>query len=510
MAILNFPNTGLYDGYQWTGDNGVTYIYDGIKWVGHAVAQPAGTSSITNNGNTLQIDPTGNIIIPTGAFIYYESGQPLSDRLISGGEKVILGADGILTIPGEIAVNNIYTLDNVPAVDNSFRDSTHVNIEILKTDAPTLVSDIDIGDTIAPTNDPTNTYTIDIAIEDGESVWRVPVTTAWLATLTSFNFNFVGGSSTSWTFDGAGNLTLPGSSDITVPAATESNRYGKDIRIQGVRGYGNWSTNNVTGYAGEGSSIKLTAGRGGESADQMGGEGGSVDLYSGYGNGGGSGGTIRLIGGDAEWNSGGQQVGGGDIEIHAGNATSQVQSLGVGGNVTIHAGQGTLRNGNVNIQTNGGTWNFDSNGSLNSPNGYTLNRGQQQWITAGSAPTVVYTSEDGTIGSIKATIKVYVRQADNIDGDHDEDTQVCEMLVATKRRFIDNGGTWIKTAVGSVYGVTHTSTAPLATFTVNFVQNFEVSPGVTRDVVQILAEPTAAVTGTNMWVTVAATEMTND
>jgi hypothetical protein len=510
MAILNFPNTGLYDGYQWTGDNGVTYIYDGIKWVGHAVAQPAGTSSITNNGNTLQIDPTGNIIIPTGAFIYYESGEPLSDRLISGGEKVILGADGILTIPGEIAVNNIYTLDNVPMDDLSFRDSTHVNIEILKTNAPTLISDIHIGDTIAPTNDPTNTYTIDIAIEDGGSIWIVPVTTVWANALTSFNFNFVGGSSTSWAYSADGNLTLPGNSDITVPDATESARYGKDIRIQGVRGYGNWSTNNVTGYAGEGSSIKLTAGRGGESADIQGGEGGAVDLVSGNGNGGGYGGTIRLTGGDAEWNSGGQQVYGGNIQIHAGNAVSQVQDVGVGGNVNITAGQGTLRNGYVNVQTNGGSWNFDSNGSLNSPNGYTLNRGQQQWINAGSAPTVVYTSEDGTIGSIKATIKVYVRQADNIDGDHDEDTQVCEMLVATKRRFIDNGGLWIKTAVASVYGVTHTSDTPLATFTVNFVENLEVGPGIFRDVVQILAEPTAAVTGQNIWVTVAATEMTND
>ena len=243
MAILNFPNTGLYDGYQWTGDNDVTYIYDGIKWVGHAVAQPAGTSSITNNGNTLQIDPTGNIIIPTGAFIYYESGEPLSDRLISGGEKVILGADGSLGMPG----------------------------------------------------------------------------------------------------------------------------------------------------------------------------------------------------------------------------------------------------------------------------GYSLIKAQSVWINAGSAPTVAYTSIDPYVGSIKATIKVYVRQADNQDGDHDEDTQVCEMLIATKQRFIDNGGTWTKTAVGTVYGVTHTSTAPLATFTVNFVQGYVAGPGIPpKDVVQILAEPTAAVTGTNMWVMVAATEMTND
>ena len=85
------------------------------------------------------------------------------------------------------------------------------------------------------------------------------------------------------------------------------------------------------------------------------------------------------------------------------------------------------------------------------------------------------------------------------------------MIISTKRRFIDNGGLWIKTAVASVYGVTHTSTLPLATFTVNYVENYVSGPGAQpRDVVQILAEPTAAMTGTNMWVMVTATELTND
>ena len=76
MAILNFPNTRLdgsplQAGDQYTGDNGVTYIFDGVKWVGHAVAQPAGTNSITNNGHTVQIDSTGNLVIPNNATIVY-------------------------------------------------------------------------------------------------------------------------------------------------------------------------------------------------------------------------------------------------------------------------------------------------------------------------------------------------------------------------------------------------------------------------------------------------------
>jgi len=82
MAILNFPNTRL-DGSplqandQYTGDNGVTYIYDGVKWVGHAVAQPAGTNSITNNGHTVQVDTSGNLVIPNNATIVYASGAPV-------------------------------------------------------------------------------------------------------------------------------------------------------------------------------------------------------------------------------------------------------------------------------------------------------------------------------------------------------------------------------------------------------------------------------------------------
>lgn len=91
MAILDFPNTGLYPGYQWTGDNGTTYVYDGVKWVGRAVAQPAGTSSITNNGFTLQIGGDGNLIIPTGSHIYYQDGTLLQD---AQGPQGIPGAKG--------------------------------------------------------------------------------------------------------------------------------------------------------------------------------------------------------------------------------------------------------------------------------------------------------------------------------------------------------------------------------------------------------------------------------
>ena len=46
MSALNFPTTGLYPGYQYTSDNGITYIYDGVKWIGHAPTLAPGPSSL--------------------------------------------------------------------------------------------------------------------------------------------------------------------------------------------------------------------------------------------------------------------------------------------------------------------------------------------------------------------------------------------------------------------------------------------------------------------------------
>ena len=106
MAILNFPNTRLdgsplQSGDQYTGDNGVTYIFDGVKWVGRAVAQPAGTNSITNNGKVVQVDVDGNLVIPIGSTIIYEGGAPAisSDRLVNGSLNVHLDSSGHLVFP---------------------------------------------------------------------------------------------------------------------------------------------------------------------------------------------------------------------------------------------------------------------------------------------------------------------------------------------------------------------------------------------------------------------------
>jgi hypothetical protein len=288
---------------------------------------------------------------------------------------------------------------------------------------------------------------------------------------------------------------------ITGPTPTNTYFDASRVIIQGQQGFGGENNNK-----GEGGDVYIWAGSGGDAGSLAPrGDGGDVKLRGGFG--GTNGGYIRLESGDAQAENGS----GGFLDLNAGNSFN---TGGVGGNVNIRAGEGTQQDGQVNItgitsiNTDGGTWNFDGNGSLSSPNGYTLNRGQQTYFAAGDPPTVVYTSQDGTIGAIKAMIKVVDAKPADLNGDNDVDTQVCEILVTVKRRYINGGGV-ISTPVASVYGVTHTSTLPLATFTVNFIANMSVGPGMTRNVVQILAEPTAAATG-SIWVTVAATEMTND
>lgn len=65
MAALNFPTENLQAGVtQYTSDLGTTYIWDGVKWVGHSAGGSVGTNSISNNGNTVQVNADGDLVLP--------------------------------------------------------------------------------------------------------------------------------------------------------------------------------------------------------------------------------------------------------------------------------------------------------------------------------------------------------------------------------------------------------------------------------------------------------------
>jgi len=121
MTQLTFPTTGLYDGYQYTGDNGVVYIYDGVKWVGHAPNSTPGTNSISNGSHVVQVDGSGNLVIPVGAIIKDENGtQYGGNGNIDGG---VADNSAGLTITSYTLQSNLSVDSNSGSVTYNIRDA---------------------------------------------------------------------------------------------------------------------------------------------------------------------------------------------------------------------------------------------------------------------------------------------------------------------------------------------------------------------------------------------------
>jgi hypothetical protein len=214
------------------------------------------------------------------------------------------------------------------------------------------------------------------------------------------NSNDGNSSNAMWTFDTAGNVTIPGNivgaatiaidnrdsgntADIQLYSANEiliqardrtlgSGLPGGDIRINA----GDSAEDGDT-YAG---AVYISAGTGGESNLDLGGDGGVISI--GAGDGGdaigasftaGNGGDVTINAGDAGDNNDDIDLGatGGDVNIIAGMSSGN----GIpGGSVYINSGRGDPDSeggpdGNVEIQigNNGSTWIFDSTGNLTLP-----------------------------------------------------------------------------------------------------------------------------------------------
>jgi len=112
MAILNFPDNPQ-TGDQYTGDNGTTYVFDGVKWLGTAGSGTSGTNSIVNNGNTVQVDSTGKLILPSYAFpnTTGTAGQVLVWP--NSGTTLAWGAGGANTGDLRFVSNAMYDLNGV-------------------------------------------------------------------------------------------------------------------------------------------------------------------------------------------------------------------------------------------------------------------------------------------------------------------------------------------------------------------------------------------------------------
>jgi hypothetical protein len=267
MAILNFPSNPHVDD-QYTGDNGTTYIFDGVKWVGHAAGGAAGTNSIQNGTYTVQVDPSGNLVLHNYSFpvaggttgqvlawpssgttlVWQNSAGGNPSELINGEYTVSLNSNGSITLPtgALIELDVPGTLATSSTSGTSLLDYSPNQESLNVGDLGWAGLILDAGTThtakislSVKSDDPGNPVTLDwqydkngvftipngvtlstenglVAPEGGYSqladydlnnfMW-VDSGGAYIAT----NYNY---SANLWTFDQDGNLTLPLSSKI--------------------------------------------------------------------------------------------------------------------------------------------------------------------------------------------------------------------------------------------------------------------------------------------------------
>ena len=131
---------------------------------------------------------------------------------------------------------------------------------------------------------------------------------------------------------------------------------------------------------------------------------------------------------------------------------------------TIKSAVGTsyidIYDSNITVQSSPGiTWQFDPSGIVRTSNTFTKTSISNITTTA---PTVVWTATEDFISGVKLQIQVEANEVSDATGWH---SQVCEAIVASRGYASTYGGPG-GDPVMTVYGVTHTSTVPLVTFTV--------------------------------------------
>jgi hypothetical protein len=100
MPTLIFPSNPTLD-QQYTAPNGNVYTFDGVKWVGAVIGSTI--NSIGYGSSTIYINTSGDLVIPTGANIVQQNGQPaaflLAEELTNDGFTFPLNRDGTLVLP---------------------------------------------------------------------------------------------------------------------------------------------------------------------------------------------------------------------------------------------------------------------------------------------------------------------------------------------------------------------------------------------------------------------------
>lgn len=130
-------------------------------------------------------------------------------------------------------------------------------------------------------------------------------------------------------------------------------------------------------------------------------------------------------------------------------------------------------------------WRFHYDGNLQLPGAGAIEhngsytRTSTSWFQNTDASGVVWTGTRDLVSSVKLTIQTQSPEVGDSSGSH---FQTCEAIIAS--RGVATSGYGVGEPVMTVYGVTHTSTAPLATFSVQ--------RNATTKLIEIVATRTAA------------------
>lgn len=130
-----------------------------------------------------------------------------------------------------------------------------------------------------------------------------------------------------------------------------------------------------------------------------------------------------------------------------GNSQSSSQAIIIGN---------TAQTGQVTVNAYNNNWQFNADGTLAIPGG-SWTKTTNNVLNNSVLTKVVWTSSNNFISGAKLTIQV---EAEETGGIGQWETQVCEAIIAVR------GYTNTSQPVMTVYGVTHTSVAPLMTFTI--------------------------------------------
>jgi len=345
-SILNVDTT-------WTAVIGnSTYGIIGVQTVGNTIEVRLEEGNVAYNtavkfippANTWTFDQSGDITVPGN--ISTTKGEDFAITSVAGASSVVINAA------------------------DTFGDFWR--LFVLKSQYPTLGTDVKVGSTVTMNWGPQATATIRSIIEDvGAGTWKFyfdeDVLTGYFDGPKTASF---GTGPKQWKFTTEGNTLFPtlstprgdtaqgslvsntlklgdGTNQAVITTPDGKQPYYNSQRLVINPGQGN-------GF-GEGGDIYLWAGRGGVD----GGSGGDIKIRGGYGPETGGGGYVRIEGGDTTNGNAGF------VEIKGGNSYTTA-----GGDVDIYGGYGDggTQNGNVTVSTYDTTgvlktWTFDTTGS---------------------------------------------------------------------------------------------------------------------------------------------------